>query len=120
MLLPVNSRTAFRDGEFSVNTYVWGACFMVPPFASWLAGSTLATRVAWNLLSYCSKHSEQITQCQSFIFQYRPLRFQLIESTCVCNAIRQACRDKRFYPIALLCDFPLHHLIHRQHVQDCG
>src|SRR6476660_281714 len=91
---------------------VYTRCFDIDPSRQLVSASSV--------LSHCSEHSEQITQRQGLVFQYCSLRFQFVESSRLRNAIRQACRDKRSYPIALLLDLPLHHLIHRQHVQHRG
>src|SRR6476660_8372210 len=123
MLVPVHSRKAFRDGECSVNTYVWGVGFIMSSIWLFFAASTSpkVQRLAISsIFSHGSKYSEQITQRQSLMFQYRSLRFQIIESSRFCSSIREACRNKRSYPIALLLDLPLHDLVHRQHIHHRG
>lgn len=83
MLLPVQSRTALRDGEFSVSTYVWGVGFIMSSIYIFIRGLTLAQHVAACLehVSRGAENSKQITQCQRLVFQDRSLGFQLIEGT---------------------------------------
>ena len=122
MLLPVHSRTAFRDGEFSVNTYVWGVGFIMSSICVFARSFDIGPACSGfpEHLSRGSKNSKQITQCQCLVFQDRSLDFQFIEGICLRGSILQTCYDKGFYPIALLRDLGLHHLIHRQHVQHRG
>ena len=89
MLLPVQSRTALRDGEFSVSTYVWGVGFIMSSICIFIRGLTLAQHVAACLehVSRGSENSKQITQCQRLVLQDRSLGFQFFESTCLRGSV---------------------------------
>jgi len=78
MLSPVQSRRPFRDGEFSVKTYVRGVLFILSSVVILARRFTLEPRLRrrslFRLLSRRPKDRQQIAQCHGLVFQLGPLR----------------------------------------------